>query len=59
MTKQALKDNAQNIAGVLVGLTALKFTGLRFGKSFRGSRWFSTVAANLAADGVVVWAPYR
>jgi len=59
MNKQAIKDNAQNIAGVLIGLSALKLTGLRFNKTMRGTRWFSTVAANLAADGVVVWAPYR
>lgn len=58
MTKQALKDNLQNAAGVIVGLTVLKFTGLRFGKEHRGTRWFSTVAANLAADGVVVWFPF-
>jgi hypothetical protein len=58
MNKQALKDNLQNAAGVLVGLTALKLTGLRFGKEHRASRWFSTVAANLAADGVVVWFPF-
>lgn len=46
-----MKDNAQHLAGVLIGLTALRLTGLRFGKDARGSKWFSTVAANLAADG--------
>jgi hypothetical protein len=45
-----MKDNLQHIAGLLVGLTALRLTGLRFGKDARGSKWFSTVAANLAAD---------
>lgn len=59
MNKQALMNNLQNVAGVLVGLTALKFTGLRFSRAYRSTRWFSTVAANLAADGFIVWAPYR
>lgn len=48
---QGIKDNAQHLAGVVIGLTALRLTGLRFGKDSRGSKWFSTVAANLAADG--------
>ena len=59
MTTQSIKDNAQNIVGVLVGLTALRLAGLRFSKEHRASRWFSTVAANMAADGVIVWAPYN
>lgn len=54
-----MKDNLQHVAGLLVGFTALRLTGLRFGKDARGSRWFSTVAANLAADGAPVqFAPY-
>lgn len=46
-----MKDNIQHLAGIVIGLTALRLTGLRFGKEARGSKWFSTVAANLAADG--------
>jgi len=58
MNKQAVKDNAQHIAGILIGLTLLKATGLRFGKEHRGQHWYSHVAANLAADGFVQWLPY-
>ena len=47
---QGIKDNAQHVAGLLVGLTALRITGLRYNKSDRNTKWFSTVAANLAAD---------
>jgi hypothetical protein len=57
MTKlnaQGIKDNLQHIAGIVIGLTALRLTGLRFGKESRGTKWFSTVAANLAADGDVL-----
>jgi len=52
-------SNIKHAAGIIVGLTILKATGLRFGKEHRGTHWFSTVAANLAADGIVVWAPYK
>jgi len=52
MSKQSIKDNTQHMAGMVVGLTVLRFTGLRFGKEHRGSHWFSTVSANLAADGI-------
>jgi hypothetical protein len=55
---QSLKDNAQHAAGVLVGLTVLKATGLRFGKQHRSRHWYSTVAANEAANGDVRWFPY-
>ncbi len=48
---QGIKDNAQLLAGVVIGKTALRITGLRFGPAARGAHWFSTVAANLAADG--------
>ena len=44
-------DNLKHIVGVVVGLTALRLTGLRYSKADRSSKWFSTVAANLAADG--------
>lgn len=50
----SLTNNAQHIAGMAIGHTVLRFTGLRFGKEHRGTRWFSTVSANLAADGVVL-----
>ncbi len=49
-----IKDNAQHIAGIIIGKTALRLTGLRFNKEHRGMRWFSTVSANLAADGIAL-----
>jgi hypothetical protein len=52
MTKQGWIDNAQHIAGIVVGVTLLRLLDLRYPKESRGKRWFSTVAANLAADGV-------
>jgi hypothetical protein len=56
---QGIKDNAQNAAGVIVGSTILKATGKRYGKNARGARWFSTVAANVAANGEpVTWFPF-
>lgn len=58
MRKQPLIDNAQHAVGVLIGVTVLKATGLRFGKGHRGQHWYSTVAANQAADGLVQWFPY-
>lgn len=54
----AIKDNLQNIAGVIVGLTYLKATGKRYEKQNRNTKFFSTVAANNAADGYVTWLPY-
>jgi hypothetical protein len=59
MRLQAIHANAQHIAGILIGLTILRSTGLRYGKEHRGQHWYSHVAANLAADGVIVWWPYR
>ena len=56
---QGIKDNAQHLAGVVVGLTVLKMTGLRYGKEQRGQHWYSTVAANMAADGYVTLLPYK
>ncbi|WP_431509777.1 hypothetical protein [Variovorax sp. DAIF25] len=55
---QGVKNNLSHAAGVLIGLTLLKATGLRYGKEHRGRHWFSHVAANLAADGWVQWFPY-
>lgn len=49
-----VKDNAQHVAGVIVGLT----TRHVYTKEERGTRWFSTVAANLAKDGVIQWFPH-
>lgn len=56
---QGIKDNAQHIAGLAIGLIICKPFGFRFNKDQRGSFWFSTVAANLAADGIVQLCPYR
>lgn len=50
--------SAAHAAGVLIGLTLLKATGLRFGKEHRDRHWYSHVAANQAADGFVQWFPY-
>lgn len=58
LNAQGIKDNARHIAGALIGMTALRLTGLRFGKECRGTRWFSTVAANMAADGLITRPPY-
>jgi hypothetical protein len=53
------KDNFQHIAGLMVGLVN-RFTGKRYGKEMRGTKWFSTVAANLVAEREVVeFAPYK
>lgn len=52
MNKQAVKDTAQHIAGIVIGKTILRVMGLRYNKADRGTKWFSTVSANLAADGV-------
>lgn len=49
-----IKDNAQHIAGIIIGKIALRLTGFRFGKEHRATRWFSTVSANLAADGIAM-----
>lgn len=49
---QGIKDNAQHAAGVIVGKIILRPFGLRFSKEQRGQFWFSTVAANLAADNI-------
>ena len=59
MNIQAAKDNAQHIAGMLVGMT-MRRSSFRFSKADRGSLWFSTVAANLVADREpVALFPYR
>ena len=48
-----LKYNAQHAAGIILGKLILKPLGLRFGKEQRGRfSLFSTVSANLAADGI-------
>jgi hypothetical protein len=53
-------DNLQNIAGKLIGFAMRYTTSKRFTKEQRGSKWFSTVAANLTADRQpCYWMPYR
>jgi hypothetical protein len=42
-------DNVKHIAGMVMGLVN-RYTGKRYTKAERGTRWFSTVAANLVAD---------
>lgn len=61
LNTQGIKDNAQWFAGVAIGFAILRPFGLRFNKEQRGSFWFSTVAANCAADGEIYgsWFPYR
>lgn len=52
---QGIKDNAQHIAGLIVGtLTKGVHT-----KEMRGNVWYSTVAATLAQQGVYQWFPYK
>ena len=57
---QGIKDNAQHVAGIVVGLTVCKAFGVTFSKDHRGAHMmFSHVAANNAKDGVIVWFPYK
>lgn len=52
-------DNLQHLAGMFVGLIN-RWSGRRYSKAERGTRWFSTVAANLVADRQPIeWFPYR
>jgi hypothetical protein len=51
-SKQAIIDTAQHVTGILIGATLLKLTGTRYTKVDRSTHWYSTAAANLAADGV-------
>ena len=44
-----MKSNLQHLAGALIGL-ANRYTGVRYTKHQRGTKWFSTVSANLVAD---------
>lgn len=55
---QGLKDNAQHLAGHVIGRVILKPLGFRFEKEARGQFWFSTVAANSAADGWALFLPF-
>lgn len=59
LNTQGIKDNLQNIAGIIVGMTICKPTGVRFGKESRGTAWFSTVSANQAAEGFYNFFPYK
>jgi len=52
---QAIKDNAQHIAGLIIG-TVSKGT---HSKAQRGTTWYSTVAATLAQEGFYQWFPYK
>ena len=57
---QGAEDNFQHLAGLAIGRLVLRRTGHRYSKADRGTRWFSTVAANLSAEGdVFALAPYR
>lgn len=49
---QSIKDNLFHIAGIIIGKTILKWSGLRYSKEERNEFPFSTVSANIAADGV-------
>lgn len=44
---QGIKDNAQHIAGIIVG----KLSVCDYSKDQRGARIFSTVSANLTSQG--------
>ena len=59
MTLQGIKDNAQHIAGMVIGFVN-RFTGTRYPKEQRGKRWFCTGAANLVAHRYEVkFLPYK
>lgn len=45
---QGIKDNAQHICGIIVGY----LVKCNYSKADRGSKFFSTVSANLASQGV-------
>lgn len=51
ISTQGIKDNLFHIAGIIVGKTILKWSGLRYSKEDREQFPFSTVSANIAADG--------
>lgn len=46
-----IKANLFHIAGIIIGKTILKWSGLRYSKEDREQFPFSTVSANIAADG--------
>lgn len=52
---QAIKDNLQHIAGLIVGTVTSK----QYNKDMRGSQWFSTVAVQLAQNKIYQWFPYK
>ena len=51
-------DNLQHVTGTIIGATFCKISGYRFKTEQRNTLPFSTVAANNAAEGIVVWFPY-
>lgn len=52
---QGFKDNAQHIAGLVIGTISRK----PMVKEQRGTKWYSTVAVTLAQQGVYQWFPYN
>lgn len=52
---QAIKDNLQHIAGLIVGSVFSK----TYSKQERSTKFFSTTAVALAQDGLYQWFPYK
>lgn len=52
---QGFRDNAQHIAGLLIGTVSRK----KYTKEDRASKFFSTVAVTLAQEGIYQWFPYK
>lgn len=52
---QGIKDNAQHIAGLVIGTITRKTTT----KEQRGTKFYSTVAVTLAQEGIYQWFPYK
>ena len=52
---QGIKDNAQHIAGLVIGTISKK----QYDKSSRGAKFFSTAAVSMAQDGFYQLFPYK
>ena len=52
---QGIKDNAQHVAGLLIGTVSRK----TYTKEDRASKFFSTVAVTFAQEGIYQWFPYK
>lgn len=52
---QGVKDNAQHIAGLILGTVSRK----TMTKEQRGEKWYSTVAVTMAQEGIYQWFPYK